>query len=332
MLSLLTIIALAGLAFVACVFMGDADPQGASSDFDAAMSEMDDDPIDPPPEPPKSDTKADPPPAEPPPVDDPQDGDKTAKWSKAMSDLEQFVPEDQKQSFRNRVEQASRWGKGVPDTGPKVKDEYDALVATAKQFTEWFSDGDEQLEKLGPVEFLRHVQSVDPAIFKPKDAAPPKDDPNTPPEVKALKDRLDRLEAEKAQAAQEAQRQAAADKALADFTKAYEPAFKKAIDDIRVRDDDREATSLAFDKLAKGLYVWQANESRGKATPEGCVAAAKEVVDTLLKARLKAGPRPPESKLRITDPDKAPKEDATYDERMEAWDNDLFEDLTKETQ
>jgi hypothetical protein len=326
MLSLLALTVLFGLAYVACIYMGDADPQDASPEFDSAMSSMEDDPIDPEPEPEpsKEDTKPAEQPAE------PQDGDKTANWSKALSDLERFVPDEQKQGFRNRVEQAARWGKGVSDVDPKVKDEYDALVATAKQFTEWFTDGDEQLEKLGPVEFLRHVQSVDPAIFKPKDAAPPKDDPNISPEVKALKDRLDKLEAEKATAAQEAQRKAEADKALADFTKAYEPAFKKAVDDIRVRDDDREGVSVAFDKLAKGLYVWQANETPGKATPDGCVAAAKEVVDTLLKARLKAGPRPPESKLRITDPEKKSHDSDLFEERMESWDSELFEDLSKQ--
>jgi hypothetical protein len=309
------VIVLCGMAYFACLSLGDASPQGDATPDSAegAWSELDDD-VDTAEEgsTPAPDKSKDEPPSK-----EEGDVDKTANWSKDMDEFTQHIPDELKQKFKNRVEQGGRWGKGAPDGDPelqtkydKVQSDYDAMVAAAEKFGSWLSDGPKQFSDLGPLEFLEQLQTVDPSIFVPlekKDEPAKQDDEEMPQWAKELKSERDALKAERLKVEQDAKDKAAADKALADFEKAYKPAFEDAVSKVKVKDADKKPVSEAMDKLAKGFYIWTANETPGKATPEGAVKDMLDALNTIHKARLANGPQPPEGELlldpaRITEP------------------------------
>jgi len=300
------VIVLCAVGYLAWLGLGDADPQDVSGpDFNSAMDEMEDDPMDeePAPEPaPAVDKPAD---GDPPKTVE-GDADKTANWSKDMTDFLQHIPDELKQKFQNRVEQGGRWGKGAPDGDPELQTNYDALMDAAKGMAVWLADGEEQLKALGPVEFLNQLKGVDPAIFAPKPEETPTDaDEDLTPverEIKELKEWKAAQENEKLAAAEAAKAQAASEKATEDFYKEYTPAYDKALESIKVGDADKKSVAAAFDQIAKGLFIMKANDAPGTATAAGAVEEALKAFDTINSAILKAGPQPPAGKPLVGDP------------------------------
>lgn len=326
----LMIAVLCGVAYVAWIGMGDTDPPADSSpEFDTALDDMDNDP-DPEPDP-------EPTPAPDKPVDDPAPGkggeDKTVNWSKDMSDFEQYIPDELKHKFNGRVEQGGRWGKGAPDGDPELQAKFDALDAQAREFASWLQDGEADLERMGTIEFLKAFQTIDPKTFVPKDAdpdpqAPVDDDDDRPQWAKDIQAEHEKLKAEKAQLLQDAKDKAEVDRLEAEFLKGYNPALEKALEGISVKDADKKAVSKQIDTLAKAFYIWQANEKPGSATPEGCVKAAIDAIDTIVNARLANGPKAPEGTVLNLDPEAVtdPLEGDDFDAQMEAFSNDFDRD------
>lgn len=335
---MLTAIGVTGLLclviLVACSHLGDPAPQGGSEpppeSVDDRIGKMDLDSGEPPEDKPAA--PPDKPPAAPPAKD------RTENWSKDMTDLEQFIPEDRKQTYRNKVEQASRWGKGEEDPQlAQLQTDFGTVKEVATEVASWFEDGPEKLEKLGPVAFLNELKGIDPAIFaKEPDEAPPAEGATPEGEKTELEKRLEKLEQATQQAQTEkekAQQEVELQKAEAAFHKEFDPAADKVVQSFEVAEADRDGVSKAFTQLAQYKFSADAYESPSTATATSAVESTKSLIDTIVNARLSKRPTRPSGTVRV-DPDKAGAEHVasgaeTFTDRLDMMSDDLKSDLSK---
>lgn len=320
--TILAIVVLGGLILSACLALGEAAPAGADDGSIAdRLDKMD---FSEPKEGEVADTPAEKPaPAEPSPPDQtaakPEPSDRTGAWTGRMKTWEKYIPEAERRSYLNSVEQAERWGK---KEGGAALDELQGRLgsaeAAAKALAEQFSDGPAELEKLGPAGFLKKLTEVDlKTLFTAiNDANAEQDDEPAPEPAAAPKPEGEQSALEKriaAMEAKEAERAAAAKKehdelklkkAEAAFEAEFRPAHKEAVTAWDLPEAEREKVGQEFENLAKACFVAMSHENPRTATAKEAVQKTRAMVDAIVSARESKKPRRPEGTVTV-DPTKA---------------------------
>jgi hypothetical protein len=89
--------------------------------------------------------------------------EKPAAFKKAMSDLAKFIPEAQRRSFQNRIEQAERWAKraGEAYEAKELRGRFAEVQKVAESQASRFEGGEDILSQKGPIAFLQMVAEHD---------------------------------------------------------------------------------------------------------------------------------------------------------------------------
>jgi hypothetical protein len=320
-------VAVLGLALY-CLTLGEAAPAGgeAAPTFGSTLDSMSADVVK---------ESGDAAPSDAGPQDAPKPAaDKSEGWTKAMTDFEPHIPEGLRHTFRNRVEQGARWGKGVPESSKELdamKSQFGSVEKFAKVAAGWFSDGEESLRSLGPAKFLEEIQDVDWGLVSRKlggvaeevteEEEPAEEKPPGPSDP-----RIDKLEKELAALKGQSTKREEAERmqrARAAFDAEYNPEYEKAVAELKIPDDRKES----FDNMAKALHL-AAIQAGKRPKPSESVQAARAMLEALTPKKQQRQERP--ASQVIVDPNKehaAPGGPSGYADALAAFNDGMARDF-----
>jgi hypothetical protein len=317
--------ALLGLVFVACVFLGEEVP---GDDAPPELLDLDEDEG---PDNPKGDESDAPPPA---PSKSEDEGktpaDKTSNWAKAMAELEQHIPDEHKQTFRNRVEQGGRWGRGEgSEELDSLKERFARAEKAAQNIAKQFAvDEGTAVEEILDMfaEWTPQELAEQFGIEKPA----PEEQPTTPEAkaVAALRKEVETMKQEAAKAKENAEMEAK----KAEFFGAFEPGVTKAVEAFGVAEADKAKVTEAYEKvagnMAERLIMTSSKGSTVKASVEQALKELDEALNTILDARQSKRPRRPKGQVKVNPDAEPPGKGESFDEVMDEFASGFEKDIT----
>lgn len=232
------------------------------------------------------------------------DFDRPANFRSTMEKFAEFIPEENRRAFLNRIEQGERWGtsagKATEYEGHlKGVNEYAAKLATK------FSDGPQLLKDNGPVKFMEmyHQYLQKKAGTAPQQPAASQRPAASSDPIQAVIKRLDAMEAATRARAEETQA-AVAQKA---FYAELNPAVASALKEWGVSNaQDLKEAQDALSDLATSEYGFLVEDSQdpGSVTATAGLKAVLQRLDRLAAIRDKAKRAPQDNvgTLKVPNP------------------------------
>lgn len=222
--------------------------------------------------------------------------DRSSSFRDAMQDFEQYVPEDKRKAYRNRIEQGERWATGA-DEAKEVKGKLAEITTLAKTLAPIYEGGEEYLKREGPVKFLKQWNLE-------HGPHAPKPEPTKPPEEETEQDTLARLVSEQVQKAiapltQEQERlktEREQDAAAKAFAADFDPRVLDVVGKWNLPEDVKAEVGTCFADFAQNLYqtaVYQNPDNPDAITVASAVAQAAKAIDAIVKARTSTRSTPP---------------------------------------
>jgi len=227
--------------------------------------------------------------------------DRSASFREVMQSFEQYMPEDRKKAYKDRIEQGERWA-ASHDEVKEIKAKLADVTGLAKELAPLYEGGEEYLAKKGPIAFIKQWN----AQYGPQAEKP---EPTKPPDEETDQDRLARLVSEQvtkvmAPHTQELERiktQREQDAAAKKFAADFDPRILEAVGKWNLSEEVKADVGKAFADFAQNIYmsgVYMNPDNPESVTVAASVAKAAKMIDTIVEARTAKRPAPPRPTVR----------------------------------
>ncbi|MFB0545743.1 MAG: hypothetical protein ACETWB_02425 [Anaerolineae bacterium] len=227
--------------------------------------------------------------------------DRSASFRDVMQGFEQFVPEDKRKAYRDRVEQSERWA-ATANEAKEVKAKLAEIAKVAKELAPMYEGGEDYLERHGPVGFLKQWKlEHGPGAQRPEPPKPAEPAGEQDDLAALIAEQVKRVNAPLAEELERLREERRRDDEAKRFAADFDPKVTAEVDKWGLDDNVKAEVGTAFADVAQNLYmsaVYMNPDNPDAVTISSAIAKASKIFDAIVKARTAKKPTPPRPTVR----------------------------------